>query len=242
MSQKAQEPRSCEFFCRSCGMALPMGQIRCGCGKDVVTGLPWSTCVVLGILLALVAYPGMITLWLAALKKVVAEFIPRAALALVVSTAILGPVFAATFPLARAARVLVGPPGAGGSFRAKLRILDDAWIAAKQPEVFDVLDGIDESCRVPFLEAIPPQARLPVFLGLAVKIDWAAVASGETRGTSARVGTAALNALVKIGDQDLITDLETALSREMSGDQLEIARAALANQRRRIERRDAPTR
>ena len=238
VNEQTQETRYYAFFCRSCGNGLATGEARCSCGRNVISGLPWPLCVTLGMLIALLAYPAMITVWMYGLNNLVAEFAPRAALAIVISTAILGPVFAVTMPLAKAARIFVGPVGADTRFRAKLRMFDDAWHSGKRLAIVDVVDYIDESSRAPFLCSLASEFQLPVFVDVLTNVNWGTVASCDTRDKDTRVVRAAINALVLIGDQSLITAIESGVSEALSGDELDIARVALANQKRRIEEGD----
>lgn len=151
------------FFCRSCKKEIEFGQATCSCGKNVVTGLPWSVVVVLGILIAAIAYPTMIAIWLYALMNLISEFIPRAAMAIIISTAILGPVFVVIVPLAKAARVVVAPLGPNRTHCTRLRIVNDLWNCKKEPHFEDLIDDIREVDRVPFLVSLNPESHSVLF-------------------------------------------------------------------------------
>jgi len=222
------------FFCRSCKKEIEFGQATCSCGKNVVTGLPWSVVVVLGILIAAIAYPTMIAIWLYALKNLISEFIPRAAMAIIISTAILGPVFVVLVPLAKAARVVVAPLGPNRTHCTRLRIVNDLWNCKKEPHFEDLIDDIREVDRVPFLVSLNPESRTQFFSDVLAKVTWATVASCDTRDKDTRVVRAIMNALVSIGEPKLVADIKHTLSDRLSGDELELATEALTNQEHRI--------
>lgn len=94
--------------------------------------------------------------------------------------------------------------------------------------------SLDEDERVPFLLSFSPETRAARFSTLLSDVNWHMITSfyGVDRDTS--VARAVVDALVSIGELDLIAAIEEDLGGELSTDELAIVKEALINPRKRI--------
>ncbi|MFC1636540.1 hypothetical protein ACFL5Z_17045 [Planctomycetota bacterium] len=96
------------------------------------------------------------------------------------------------------------------------------------------IDNMKESERVSFLVSSNPEERTTLLCDVLSCVDWGTVALCDIEDRDTRVARAALNALVSIGNIDLIEEVEDVLSGKLDSSELAIAKEALVQQRRRI--------